>query len=65
MAHSKRGLSKGMSHYLARGCVIKADKKEDVVKEVADNFKALQKMVKTGELKTALGRVKAEIIPLG
>jgi hypothetical protein len=64
VAHSKRGLSKGTGAYLARGAVIKADQKDAVVKEVSKNFKALKKMVESGELKAATGRVKAEVIML-
>jgi len=65
IARSKRGLEKGQSGYLARGCVIKSDEKDKVVAAVSENFKALQKMIASGELKAATARVKTEIIPLG
>jgi hypothetical protein len=65
IARSKRGLEKGQNGYLARGCVIKSEQKDEVVAAVSENFKALQKMIASGELKAATARVKTEIIPLG
>lgn len=65
VARSKRGLEKGMSGYLARGCVIKSDEKDKVVAEVSESFKELKKLIASGELKAATARVKTEIIPLG
>ena len=63
VARSKRGYSKGQSGYLARGTVIKAAQKEDVVKAVTTQFKAVQKIVDTGGLRKT-GKAKVEIIPL-
>ena len=64
IARSKRGYSKGQSGYLARGAVVKADDKEEVVKTVTGTFKAVQKIVDSGALKKS-AKVKVEIIPLG
>jgi len=64
VARSKRGYSKGQSGYLARGAVIKADDKDEVVKAVTAAFKAVQKIVEAGGLKKT-PKAKVEIIPLG
>ena len=63
VARSKRGYSKGQSGYLARGTVIKAAQKEEVVKAVTEQFKAVQKIVDDGGLKKT-AKAKVEIIPL-
>jgi len=63
IARSKRGYSKGQSGYLARGTVIKAAQKEEVVKAVTEQFKAVQKIVDDGGLKKT-AKAKVEIIPL-
>ena len=63
VARSKRGYSKGQSGYLARGTVIKAAQKDEVVTAVTTQFKAVQKIVEGGGLKRA-GKAKVEIIPL-
>ena len=64
IARSKRGYTKGQSGYLARGAVVKAAEKEDVVKAVTTAFKAVQKIVEGGGLKKT-PKAKVEIIPLG
>jgi hypothetical protein len=48
VARSKRGYAKGQSGYLARGTVIKAAQKEDVVEAVTEQFKEVQKIVVAG-----------------
>jgi hypothetical protein len=63
VARSKRGYTKGQSGYLARGTVIKAAEKEEVVKAVTAQFKAVQKLVEAGGLKKT-PKAKVEIIPL-
>jgi hypothetical protein len=63
IARSKRGYSKGQNGYLARGTVIKAAQKDDVVKMVTTEFKAVQKIVEGGGLKKT-AKAKVEIIPL-
>jgi hypothetical protein len=63
IARSKRGYTKGQSGYLARGTVIKAAQKDDVVKMVTAQFKAVQKIVESGGLKKT-AKAKVEIIPL-
>jgi len=63
VARSKRGYSKGQNGYLARGAVVKAADKEEVVKAVTGAFKAVQKLVEAGGLKKSQ-KAKVEIIPL-
>ena len=63
IARSKRGYSKGQSGYLARGTVVKAAQKDEVVKLVTAQFKAVQKLVESGGLKKS-PKAKVEIIPL-
>ena len=63
VARSKRGYAKGQDGYLARGAVVKAADKEEVVKAVTGAFKAVQKIVEAGGLKKS-SKAKVEIIPL-
>ena len=64
VARSKRGLSKGMSSYQSQKAVIKPAQKDEVVKEVVENFIAMQKLAVYGRLKATWTTVKKEIIPL-
>jgi hypothetical protein len=63
IARSKRGFTKGQSGFLARGAVIKAAQKDDVVKAVTTQFKIVQKIVEADGLKKT-AKPKVEIIPL-
>ena len=63
IARSKRGFAKGQNGYLARGAVVKAADKEEVVKAVTGAFKGVQKLVEAGGLKKS-PKAKVEIIPL-